>query len=414
MPTLDRDATVAVLGAGPAGCALATWLARAGRRVVLFDAGRRPPLVIGESLVPAIVPFLRDLGVEAEVRGYSTFKPGATFVLRDGQMSFRFDEVRKATTTYSYNVPRDRLDRSLLEAARRAGAHVVEHTARFARDGARIALAEETIDAARPFLSGPPDLVVDATGRARAFARAFDLPTIEGGRKDTALFAHCEGVPLVVEGNVHTDQLERGWSWRIPLPGRVSVGLVLDGEFIRGFGDTIEEQYDRYLAWDPAIKAWGGEPKRISPVLKYTNYQLTATQAFGENWAIVGDAFGFVDPVFSSGLLIALDSAHALARAIAAGTDAAFERYQAHTLRHLRNWQQVVGHFYDGRLFTLFRVGDRMRQMWLGRLMDFHFAKHLPRVFTGEATTKRYSVGLLEFMCRYGLMDDDPADLAVR
>ena len=83
-------------------------------------------------------------------------------------------------------------------------------------------------------------------------------------------------------------------------------------------------------------------------------------------------------------------------------------------LRHLRNWQLVVSHFYDGRLFTLFRVGDEMRDKWYGRLMDFHFSKHLPRVFTGEATTKRYSVGLLNFMCRYGLIDNDPNDLAVR
>jgi len=411
---LTPNSTIAVLGAGPAGCAVATHLARAGRRVVLFDAGRRPPLVIGESLVPAIVPFLQELGVEDEVRGYSTFKPGATFVLRDGTMSFRFDEVRKARSTYSYNVPRDLLDRTLLEAARKAGVQVVAHAARFSCSGDRVALAEESLDAARPFLDAQPDFVIDATGRARSLARAFDLPTIEGDRKDTALFAHCEGVPLVVEGNVHTDQLERGWSWRIPLPGRVSVGLVLDGDYIRGFGDSIEEQYDRYLAYDPAIRAWGGEPKRISPVLKYTNYQLRTERGVGANWALVGDAFGFVDPVFSSGLLIALDSARELARALLQGSDAALARYERHVLRHLGNWQRVVGHFYDGRLFTLFRVGEYVRSTWLGKLMDFHFAKHMPRVFTGEATTRRYSVGLVEFMCRYGLIDNDPNDLAVR
>jgi flavin-dependent dehydrogenase len=407
--------SVAIVGGGPAGAALATYLARAGQhRVVLFASGVRPPLVIGESLVPAIVPFLQELGIEDEVREYSTFKPGATFVLRDGEMSFHFDQVRKARSTYSYNVPRDRLDASILAAAERAGAHVYEQVARFCAEGDRVVLDDDTV-AAAPALGGQqPDLVVDATGRARSFARLFDLPTETGDRRDTALFAHCTGVPLVYEGHVHTDHLERGWAWRIPLPGRVSVGLVLDSEFIRGFGSSSEEQFDHYLSHDPAIKAWGGEPQRISPVLRYTNYQLATTRGFGENWALVGDAFGFVDPVFSSGLLVSLDAARALAQAISVRSPAAFERYQEHVLRHLRNWQRVVGHFYDGRLFTLFRVGDQVRDTPLGWLMNAHFEKHLPRVFTGEATTRRYSVGLLDFMCRHGLMDSDPDDLRVR
>ena len=378
------------------------------------DSGNRPPLVIGESLVPAVVPFLKKLGIEDEVRDYSVYKPGATFVLRDGEMSFSFDGVRGARTTYSYNVPRDRLDASILEAARRAGAEVVETTARFRAEGDRVVLDDATL-AAAPSLGGrQPDLVVDATGRGRSFARLFDLPTEVGERRDTALFAHCTGVPLVIEGNVHTDHLERGWCWRIPLPGRVSVGLVIDSEFLARFGRTAEEQYDAYMAYDPAIKAWGGEPKRITPVLKYSNYQLATTKAWGGNWALVGDAFGFVDPVFSSGLLVSLDSARELARAIEAGTDVAFDRYEEHVLHHIRNWQRVVGHFYSGRLFTLFRVGEVVRETFLGGLMNFHFEKHLPRVFTGEATTRRYSVGLLDFMCRRGLVDNDPEDLAVR
>jgi flavin-dependent dehydrogenase len=406
--------SVAIIGGGPAGAALATFLAHGGdRRVVLFASGVRPPLVIGESLVPAVVPFLQQLGIEDEVREYSVFKPGATFVLRDGEMSFRFDEVRKARTTYSYNVPRDRLDASILDAARRAGVDVVEATARVRAEGDRVLLDDATL-ARAPALEGrQPDLVVDATGRARSFARLLDLPTEQGDRRDTALFAHCSGVPLVIEGNVHTDHLERGWSWRIPLPGRVSVGLVLDSDFIRGFGGTAEQQFDAYVQYDPAIKSWGGDLKRISSVLRYTNYQLATTRGHGENWALVGDAFGFVDPVFSSGLLVSLDSASQLARAIEAGTPEAFDRYQAHVLRHLRNWRRVVSHFYDGRLFTLFRVGEVVRQTMLGKLMNFHFEKHLPRVFTGEATTKRYSVGLLDFMCRRGLIDNDPDALRV-
>ena len=109
-----------------------------------------------------------------------------------------------------------------------------------------------------------------------------------------------------------------------------------------------------------------------------------------------------------------MDGADALSRALREGSPAALARYEARVQRHLANWHRVVGYFYDGRLFTLFRVGEVMRTRLLGRMLDFHFRKHMPRVFTGEATTRRYSVGLLDFMVRYGLAGNDPGPLAVR
>jgi flavin-dependent dehydrogenase len=409
--------TVAIIGGGPAGASLAVYLARAGKRVALFDAGHALPLVIGESLVPATVPFLRRLGIEEEVASYSVFKPGASFSLPRGeeQMHFRFNEVRKATTTYAYNVPRHRMDASVRAAAVRAGARLFPLRGRIERNGAgdRLRLSADTLEKTGGFLAEQPDLLVDATGRARTVARLLDLPTETGPRRDTALHAHLENVGLEREGHVHTDILERGWSWRIPLPGRVSVGLVMPSQFIAGFGDSTEEQLDAYLRHDPVARAWAGDAKRITPVVKYTNYQLRTLRGFGENWALVGDAFGFVDPVFSSGLLVGLDSAWELARAIDRGSERAFARYQRHVLRHLRNWQRAVGHFYDGRLFTLFRVGNIARTTLPGRLFDPHFSTHIPRVFTGEATTRRYSVGLLDFMCEHGLVGNDPAPLRV-
>ncbi|MGH7287137.1 MAG: tryptophan 7-halogenase, partial [Myxococcota bacterium] len=91
--------SVAILGGGPAGAALGAYLARGGIEATLFDGGKRPPLIVGESLVPAIVPFLRELGIEEEVAAYSTFKPGATFTFdADDQMTFLFGEVRAART----------------------------------------------------------------------------------------------------------------------------------------------------------------------------------------------------------------------------------------------------------------------------------------------------------------------------
>jgi flavin-dependent dehydrogenase len=411
----QRFETIALVGGGPAGGLLAARLARAGRRVVIFTKRKRPPLVIGESLVPAIIPFLRELGIEDEVRGYSTYKPGATWVLSDDRtISFCFQNVRKASTRYSYNAPRDRLDESILQAAVRSGAVLCDTTATLERAGGdRVRLSDATLAASGGALTRQPDLLVDASGRARLLSNLLDIPALAGDRRDTALFAHLEGVPVIVPGNVHVDRLARGWSWRIPLPGRVSVGLVVDADHIRTFGDTVEQQFDAYLAADPVIRRWNAAMRRLSPVMKYTNYQLASTRGVGDGWALVGDAFGFIDPIFSSGLLIAMDAATVLADAILDGSSRAMKRYERHVLKHLAAWRRAVGYFYDGRLFTLIEVGEEAKQHWIGRLLDPHFNTHFPRVFTGERTTKRYSLGLLSFMCEHSLGTRDPALLRV-
>lgn len=406
--------SVAILGGGPAGATLGALLARAGVAVTIFDGGKRPPLIVGESLVPAVVPFLRALGIEDEVASYSVFKPGATFTFDEGDtLSFRFGEVRDAKTPYSYNVPRDRLDQSIRDAALRAGARHVPLHGRLEAEGERVRLAAESLEAAG--LAGQPDFVVDAAGRVRLLGRLLELPVIEGGRRDTALHTHLEGVPLLHEGHVHTDRLEHGWCWRIPLPGRVSVGLVIDAPVLREFGDTAEEQFDAYLRHDRRLRDWGIAAKRVAKVVKYTNYQMRHTRGAGANWALLGDAFGFVDPVFSSGMLVGLDAAHELAGTLLAGGGReGLARYEAHVLHHLANWHRVASYFYDGRLFTLLKLGDKKKTEFPWLLVDPHFRKHLPRVFTGESTTKRYSMGLLDFMVRWGLLGTDPQPLAVR
>lgn len=411
---MGRVGSVAILGGGPSGAALGTFLAREGIDVVLFHQSKRPPIIVGESLVPAVVPFIRRLGIEDEVAGYSIWKGGATFVLdRENRLSFRFSEVRKATTTYSYNVPRDRFDASVLAAARRAGVRVVEHPARVEREGDtdRVRLSEETLAAAG--FTSPPEFIVDAGGRRRMLPRLMDLPTIDGDRRDTALHAHFEGIEVEIEGNVHTDRLDHGWLWRIPLPGRVSMGVVVDSDTLRKFGDTPEEQLDGFLRHDSVIRDYARAARRVTPVVRYTNYQSRCTRGVGENWALAGDCFGFVDPVFSSGMLLALQSADWLAGALVKGTPRALTRYDVCMARNLACWHRAIGWFYDGRLLTLFRVGEYVRHTPVGRLLDPHFRKHFPRIFTGENTANPYSMGLIRFMVEHGLAGNDPDELRI-
>jgi flavin-dependent dehydrogenase len=413
----NRTLKVAIIGGGPVGASLAAYLAREGASVVVFNTSKRPPIVVGESLVPAVVPFLRKLGIEDEVADYSTFKPGASFLFGDvTTQSFRFAEALGAEVKYSYNVPRDRFDASVLDAARRAGARVIDERATIDADRGtdHIVLTDAASASAAELLDGTPDWIIDAGGRARTVARALVLPFEEGPRKDAALHAHLEGVPLQTEGHVHTDRLSHGWCWRIPLPDRVSVGFVVDDAYLADFGDSVEAQYDNFLIREPVLAYWAGAARRITPVVRYNNYQLRSHRGVGRGWALVGDAFGFVDPVFSSGLLIGMSSAEKLATALLNGSAGALERYESYVTRQLSVWQRLVDYYYDGRLFTLFEVGDAVRKRRSWKLIDRHLQRHLPRVFTGEATQSRYSVGLLDFMVRYAIVGHDPAKLEVR
>lgn len=415
--TAGKIQTVAILGGGPAACTLAVMLCRAGIRVALYYKPKRAPLLVGESLVPAIIPMLQQLGVEDEVRTYSKLKPGATFnISPTDNFSFFFKMLAGRTSPYAYNVPRDRFDDTLLNAARKAGAKVIESGADVSRvEGTdRVKLSAEAIAAARDTFAGEPDLIVDATGRVRLLPNLFGIKSREGARKDTALFAHVDSTHLDHDGHVHTTRLDHGWSWRIPLPGKVSVGMVVPAAELPKFGATKEERYDNLLKRDSVLSKVARDAKRLTPVMEYTNYQLVSERAVGDGWALVGDTAGFIDPVFSSGLFIGMHSAFSLAKTIAASTPEAFAAYEHEVLHHLTIWHEIVSYFYNGRLFTCFKVGESMRDNLLVKLAFPHINKHLGGIFSGAASTNPYSIGLLRFAMKYGLKDEDPSLMAVR
>ncbi|HWN95276.1 MAG TPA: NAD(P)/FAD-dependent oxidoreductase [Methylomirabilota bacterium] len=404
---------MAILGGGPVACTLAILLVRAGLRVGILHRPRKAALLVGESLVPAIIPILRLLGVEDEVRSYSLYKPGATINLSDTfNLSFPFANIpAPKLPPYAYNTPRDRFDETLLQAARREGAKVIETGAEVERvpGTERVQLSRETLTAAAEVFSEQPDLIVDATGRARVLPKLLNLPSRKGPREDTALFAHVDRAKVTDEGHVHTTRLDHGWSWRIPLPDRMSVGVIIGTEFLPKFGATKEEQFDNLLRQDSMLSKVTGESKRLTPVMEYTNYQLATERLVGDGWALVGDTAGFIDPVFSSGLLIGMQGAVVLASAIRKGSAQAFKSYEAEVLHHLEAWHEIVGYFYSGRLFTSFQVGDiLLKKSMLMRIVFPHMQKHFGAIFTGGASNSRYSLGLLRMVMKHGMRDEDP------
>ena len=156
-----------------------------------------------------------------------------------------------------------------------------------------------------------PKLLVDATGRARLFAKTLDLKATRGDRNDVAYFAHFEDFDAEssADGQVVFSILEHGWSWRIPLPGRLSVGVVIDKAAAMRHGKTPEERLDGIIDSEPMLRKAGMGRKRVSEVMVYTNYQLISERAHGPGWVAVGDSFGFVDPMLSPGLFMAMHMA---------------------------------------------------------------------------------------------------------
>ena len=410
--------SVAILGGGPAASTLAVLLAREQIRVAIFYLPKRAPLIVGESLVPAVIPILRRLGVEDEVRGYGLYKPGATINLSDTvNFSFVFANIRGPLPTYAYNVPRDKFDDTLLNAARKAGVKIVEAPANAEKIPGtdKIKLTDETLAASENYFSGQPDLIVDATGRVRLLPKLLGISAREGGRKDTALHAHVDSTHLDYAGHVHTTRLDHGWSWRILLQGRVSVGMVIGSEHLPKFGATKEERYDNLLKQDSVLMKVTKGAKRITPVMEYTNYQLVSERMFGENWALVGDTAGFIDPVFSSGLFLGMEGATLLASAITKGSDGAFKKYQEECSHHLKCWHEIAEYFYDGRLFNSVAVGEKMEMKYpFVRLMSPWYRNHFGKVFTGAASNSNFSIGMLRWVVNYTAKQENPLTLKIR
>ena len=401
---------IAILGGGPASSTLAILLCRQGYKVVIFALPDRLPILVGESLVPMIVPILQDLGVEAEVATYSTYKPGACFTYNaDEAFEFLFTDTPSDLPSYSYNVPRVQFNATLLAAAQQAGTHLIARNVQLQKiaDTGRIALDAESIQAAEGCWDGDePDLIVDAAGRANLIGRLLNIPMQKGPRQDVALFAHVDQTELVNPGYVHNDRMDQGWCWRIPLPGRVSFGFVVPEAYAMQHGETPEQQYDNLLKTDTVLTRLAPDAQRITPVFRFNNYQSISDKLCGENWVMLGDAGGFVDPVFSSGLLIAMDSAYKLADTILQNKPLA--DYEEITKRHLNAWFEIVGFYYNGRLMGSIKAGRMMPDNAFTRRLLTWVSAHVSRVFSGAAASYPFSLNLLRFLVRYSLVGRDP------
>jgi flavin-dependent dehydrogenase len=384
--------------------------------VALFHTPKRPELIVGESLLPAVIPMLQELGVEEEIKSFSTFKPGATIVMDEvTKASFDFTLAR-TSNAYAYNVPRAQFDEAILNAAVRAGAKLIEHKADIEtfKTSQKVKLNATSLEALNGYFKDEIDFIIDASGRQRLIPKKLNLPSQEGKRKDVALFAHLKNVDLISQGNIHVDRLKQGWAWRIPLPGRVSLGVVINPDHLKTLGHSREEQYDNFIRQESTLKELVKNSERLTSVMSYTNYQWKSEQLYGPGWALVGDTAGFIDPVFSTGLFLAMNSAFRFAEAFEKNTEDALGKYQSEWQKELVTWQTIIDTWYDGKLLALFKMGQVQRHTVFGKLINRHMTKHVTRIFTGEINHGNYSHKLLNFMTRYGIRGPEQEQLRIQ
>jgi flavin-dependent dehydrogenase len=315
---------VVVIGGGPAGSTAAILLARQGYKVIALEKARHPRFHIGESLLPMNLPVFERLGVLDKVRALGVYKSGADFEADNdrGYSTYAFARAIGNSPPHAYQVWREDFDKMLYDHARESGAD--------AREGQEVLDVEQSASRASILRVRGEDgreyaiqarYVVDATGRDALLASKKKIRRKNREHQSAAIFGHFHGAavrPGEDAGNISIYRFGHGWMWMIPLPGGVmSVGAVCRPEYLKQRkGRTVEFLLET-LRQNPAAWARLETAALIGDEVRVTgNYSYDSAHMGGPGWVLVGDAFAFLDPVFSSGVYLAMSGAEQAAQVV--------------------------------------------------------------------------------------------------
>lgn len=355
MTATESTCEVIVVGGGPAGSTIAALLAERGRDVVVVEKEHHPRFHIGESLLPMNLMLFEKLGLREKVESIGMTKYGVEFISPYHNRSIMFDFANAIDKRYpfAYQVRRSDLDKILFEHARGKGAKMIE--------GCRI----ETIDFSAKenvVVHGRDEdggkriwrarYVVDASGRDTLLANAFGLKQRNRRHNSAAMYGHFSGarrLPGKAEGNISIFWFDKGWFWFIPLlDGSTSIGAVCQPAYFKSRKTDLNSFFMETIAMCPEIAERLSDAKLLAPVTGTANYSYRADRTSGDRYILLGDAYTFVDPIFSAGVYFAMNSAFAAVDAVETCLDRpraaqrALRRFDATTRRGVNSFSWYI------------------------------------------------------------------------
>ncbi|HYH07358.1 MAG TPA: NAD(P)/FAD-dependent oxidoreductase [Thermoanaerobaculia bacterium] len=349
---------VVVIGGGPAGTTAATLLAQQGVSVTLLERERFPRFQIGESLLPYNNDLFARLGVTDQlVEGDYFPKYGAFFVTGDGNTSygFRFDKRLSDPYRRSFQVKRSEFDHLLLQNAIKHGVEVREETPVHSID-----LSDDNSVTINDDLRAR--FVIDASGSHSVIgsrqAMRGDVPSL----KKIAFFAHYRNVPRAEgkdAGNTVIVILRNAWFWLIPISAEImSVGLVVDRAHVLSCGLEPQQLLEQTIAATRWVAERMKHAERVTQIYARKDFSFRMRNLVGENYALIGDAAGFLDPIFSTGVFMAMKSADMVVDGVLlrlnSGTMEYLHDYESKMQRGLDKYLRFIEHFYDRDFLEVF------------------------------------------------------------
>ena len=387
----DAECDVLVIGGGPAGSTVAALLAERGHRVTLLEKSRHPRFHIGESLLPANLALFSRLGLEDQMRAIGMKKPGAEFVSpwHGASQVFNFSEAWDKSMPYGYQVRRSEFDEILIRNAAAKGAAVIEdcrvREVEFTDVGANVRAQHQ---------DGRSELwrtrfVIDASGRDTFLGNRFKVKHRNPNHNSAAIYGHFSGArrhPGEAEGNITIFWFDHGWFWFIPLlDGVTSIGATTWPYYMKTRGKRSPQQFllDT-IAMCPSLHDRLKDASLVSEVEATGNFSYACDRTHGPGYLLLGDAYAFIDPVFSSGVMLAMNSAFIGAEAVdtilrcPADAQAAFARFDKSMKHGPRQFSWFIYRITTPTMRDLFMSPNnrwRMKEALLSLLAGDIFGK---------------------------------------